>query len=57
MEERTRGEDFMKQLERIAFQAHRITKIQRLGIDILSDILLQSLQISWPLFLTSFGVV
>ncbi|KIN03507.1 hypothetical protein OIDMADRAFT_26197 [Oidiodendron maius Zn] len=41
MDERSRGEDFMKQLDRINFQSNRIAEIQRFPSIILNDILLE----------------
>jgi hypothetical protein len=41
MEERSRGEDFMKQLDRIAFQSNRIAEIQRFPQIVVGDIVLE----------------
>ena len=41
MEERGRGEDFMKQLNSIAFQSNRIAELQRFPHIVLGDILAQ----------------
>ena len=41
MEERGRGEDFMKQLDNIAFQSNRIAEIQRFPQIVVGDMLLE----------------